>query len=280
MSTKINHDIRSNNGQTIYLPPEMAGASGQGNLALPNVFSESVSAGYPIGTRFVNGDRTYHYYYAGGTISYTLAAISNRGAFLKSWANSYDSSQPAGTNPYKMDGTSAGVPAANALAGGYLLVYVATAIGRFNMRVVSNTAAATASPYTTELTLEQATPVVVAANTGSEVYANPYANLQSSWGDSLAGDYCYFAGLPAINMTSTYWGWVLTWGPCFIVATSTATGGATYARTLIFNADGSVAPASERWGAATSLAAQFAGVALNLTTSGSGDQWMRLMLDP
>ncbi len=271
---KVNHDIRSNDGQTIYLPPEIGGASGASNLALPNVFAESATAQYPIGTRFVNGGRTYHYGKYTTAIVYNTAAVENTGAFALSYSNSYDTAYAAGETVIKVDGTSDGVPAKNALAGGYLFIWASAALGRIQMRVISNLAAESASPYSVAMTLEQPTPVAIAANTGLEVYANQYASMRRATG----ANYSACVGLPPINFTVNYYGWVQTWGPCFIVNTGTQTGAASYDRQLVFSADGSVTLADEAYGG--SLSNQIAGYALNTTTSGNADQWMMLTLDP
>jgi len=277
--TKQNTDLRSVDGQTIYLPPEIGGASGQGNLSLPNVYSQTATAQYPIGTRFVNGNRTYHYGYFGTAVTYNTTAVGNYGAFLLSWSNSYDTAYTSGsTNKVKVDGTSDGVPIAHALAGGYLFIWASTAIGRIQMRVVDNLAAESASPYSVELELEQNIPIDIAANTAFEVYANQYADMRTAWAGAQSGDYMAFVGLPTTIVTAERYGWVLTWGPCFIVAAGTETGADSYDRQLVFMSDGSVGLAGDQYN--TPLSNQIAGYALNRTSSANADQWMMLTLDP
>jgi len=256
----------------------MGGTLGPTNIGLPNVFSESVSQLYPIGTRFVNGDRTYHYGYYGVAVTYNTTAVANHGAFLHSWSNSYDTAYAAGELVIKMDGTSDGVPAANALSGGYLMIWTSASLGRIQMRVISNLAAEAASPYYVALTLEQATPIAIAANTGLEVYANQYADMRTCWAGANPGDYMGFVGLPPINFTAARYGWVMTWGPCFMVNSGTQTGAAAFDRQLVFDSDGSVTMADEAYNG--TLSKQIAGYALNQSSSGSADQWMMLTLNP
>lgn len=79
MSSKINHDLRSNAGRTIYMPEYYAGEKGFGNLALPNVYAaDDAAALYPRGTKFVAGERVFYYgtylgqlHNAGTTVSAT-----------------------------------------------------------------------------------------------------------------------------------------------------------------------------------------------------------------
>jgi len=59
---KINHDLRSNAGRTIYMPEYFSGEEGWGNLAIPNVYAaDDTPASYPRGTRFVAGERSFYY---------------------------------------------------------------------------------------------------------------------------------------------------------------------------------------------------------------------------
>jgi len=281
VGTKVNHDLRSNNGHTIHLPGEIGGDVGAGNLRIPNVFEEDDVQLYPIGTRLANGNRTYHYYYAPAAIANTTLAIANYNKIQIGYALSYDASQPAGSATYKIDGSAAGTPAKNAYAGSYIVPFSALAIGRPQMRIVSNTISAYDSVYTTVyttvLTLERPLPVVIAANTGNSIYYSQYADCRSAH----AGAYQAFVGVPACNMTAAHWGWVLTWGPVFITATSVGPGYAGYARTMVFNSDGSIAPSNAEW--VTGVAShQIAGYCLDETASvtSAGDQWIMLTLDP
>ncbi len=60
--SKVNHDIRSNQGRTIYMPEYYEGENGWGNLVLPNVYSaDDYPTLYPRGTRLVEGERSFYY---------------------------------------------------------------------------------------------------------------------------------------------------------------------------------------------------------------------------
>ena len=59
----INHDIRSNDGSTIYMPKWFSGETEGvwGNLALPNIYEATSTQSWPRGTIYREGMRTYVY---------------------------------------------------------------------------------------------------------------------------------------------------------------------------------------------------------------------------
>ncbi len=281
---KINSDLRSVDGQTIFLPQEVGGDTGAGNLALPNIYEEDSVQKYPIGTRLEMGERVFRYYKAGAAITYLLAGICSYDCRTGNTVDSYDTSQAAGVgtvaNPLKIDGTSDGVPAINAYAGHYVVIYVSSTLGVRQMKVLSSSAAESASPYTVELVLDQPTPMAIAANTGCDLFPSRYADCRSAFqgqDGELSANWNPVVGIPMAIMTSGRWGWCQTWGSCFVVNTSTQLGDASYDRTAIFNSDGSVAPSNEGWHTADT-ANQMAGYTL-ATADGSGSEWIMLMLD-
>lgn len=283
--SKVNHDLRVNNGGTIHHLQEIDGAEGQGNLEIPNIFAEDESALYPIGTRLVLGDRTFHYAHFTTAITKTNAAklsYSGRDSTYGQPA-SYDASQAAGVgtiaNPLKVDGVGDGTPVKNFYAGAYIIPWVTAALGNPTMRIVSSTVSAYDDTYTTvytvQLVLEQPTPVVIAANTSCDTFLSRYADVREAWGGGSTMH--HFVGVPMRIFTDEYYGWLQTWGPCFIVCTATELGDAAYDRTAIFNNDGSIAPCDEAWGKATPTSNQFAGCTLAI--DGAGSEWIMLMLD-
>lgn len=278
--TKYNHDLRSNDGITVYHGQEIDGASGQGNLALPNVFEEDAVAQFPIGTRLKLGDRTFHYCKFTTAITKCNAAKLSYSGRDGTYGQpvSYDDSQPVGTIEFKVNGTSEGVPAANFYAGAYIIPWVSAALGNPTMRIIKSTASAYDPKYTTVytvvLTLEQPTPVVVAANTSCDTFLSRYADVREAWGSGSSMH--AFVGVPMRIFTDETYGWIQTWGPCFIICTATELGDSTYDRTAVFNSDGSIAPCDEAWN--NNLSNQLAGTTLAI--SGAGSEWIVLMLDP
>lgn len=277
--TKITHPLMNANGQYVEAIPEKGSESGVGNLVIPNIFEQHLIQQYPIGTRYHDGQCTYHYYKAGGAITVALTGITGTKAMLNSAGYVYGT-HLAGVTKVKIDGTSAGVPAKDFYAGGQIVFFAANAVGRSQMRIVSSEAAESASPYAVELTLEQPTYQDLANDVACEVIPNRYSECKSSFqgqsGDGTSGT-CVTLGIPCRNMTSGYYGWVQTWGPCFVGRTSTEPGNGLQ-RMVCFSADGSIQPVSERWGATTPSSAQMAGYSLAMNDTGTG--WIYLMIDP
>ena len=73
--TKKNTDLRSVDGQTVFLPQEIGGDVGAGNIKLPNIYTEDSVQLYPIGTKLEMGERTFRYYKAGAAITYLNSGI-------------------------------------------------------------------------------------------------------------------------------------------------------------------------------------------------------------
>lgn len=77
MTTIINHDLRSVDGSFIMMPPWFQGASGWGNLSMPNVYNtDDASAQYPEGAKFVEGDRTWFYARFRGTVTTPYTSVT------------------------------------------------------------------------------------------------------------------------------------------------------------------------------------------------------------
>jgi hypothetical protein len=277
IKTKVNYSLRNYNGQIIWLPPDPA--DGLNNIALPTIFEQDSTQKYPLGTRYSDGECAYHYYYAGGAITVALTGITSTKGMLNSGLYVYGA-HAAGVRKVKIDGTSAGSPVADYYAGGRVVFFAANSVGRSQMRIVSSLAAEATTPYAVELTLEQPTYQALADNVTGEIMPNRYANCVSSFqgqsGDGTSGT-CPTLGIPCRNMTSGYYGWVQTWGPCFVGRTSTEPG-SNLQRMTCFSTDGSIQPVSERWGATTPLSAQMAGYSLSVVDTGTG--WIYLMIDP
>ena len=278
--SKVNHDLRSNDGKTIFLPPEIAGTDGQGNLKIPNVYSESATQLYPIGTKFVDGERVFHYAYAGGALGATRGQV---GYIVRtaSAVPSYDASQAAGAgtvaNPLKINGSSAGTPAKNAYAGQFIVIFSNT-LGNVTHRIISNSISAYDSvyttQYTTELVLDQPTPVAVEANTNCDIFPSRYADVRTP-NDLTAGMYP-FLGVPLRLITALRYFWIQTWGPCFITHnTADEIGDNQHWRAVVFYSDGTLKALHEM--TALSDSGQIAGY--TLATNGSGSEWTMLMLD-
>lgn len=270
---KFQQVIIGENGARLYLPPDPDIIKTE----MPLIFEESIVKQYPLGTRYVDGQNTFHYYKAGGTIAYILAGIfSNVALHAASGVHTYGAAL-AGATTLKIDGTSAGVPVADAWAGGQMLIIGGAAGERTNVRIVSNLAAESTTPYAVEITLEQPLPFDVSNDTDVEIIPNRYASAVTAWGGALLGTYYTCLGLPTRKMTANYYGWVKTWGPAFAAraAYDTSSDGN---RTMVWSTDGSIRPCSLGVWDETSVSWQLAGYSLSI--GGTGDGWFFMMMDP
>ena len=267
--TRVNYAYRNLNGAGIWLSSEPT--AGLAEIKVPNVFSQSATALYPIGTRLQLDDRVFRYAKAGGDLI-TLRAMCSYDCRTRSSVDSTDVATAAGSTTLVLDGASSGVPLENAYAGGYVLILTSATLGRVTMRIHGNTKATATSPYPTTLTLEQPLPHEVAANTDCDIFPSRYAdvrNISPLWNPVV--------GVVLDCISSGYYCWVQTWGPCFITCTSTELGDASGDRAAVFSgSDGTIAPADETWNAGTSP--QLAGYTLS-TADGEGSEWIMLMCD-
>jgi len=194
--------------------------------------------------------------------------------------DSYDTSQPEGTTELKIDGVGAGNPAVNTYAGHYIGIWASGAIGRVTMRVLSSTASA-ADPLNSEqtfvCTLDQPTPIAVAADTPCDFFPSRFADVRSTYTE-IDGYLYPFVGVALRLFDAADYGWVQTWGPVYINSSaSEEPGTSNFSRTVVFHTDGSIQLAKDTWGAGTTTSHQYAGY--TLATAGRGSEWTMLMLD-
>lgn len=237
MVTKIQHDIRNSDGGRIYMPPYIGGEENWGNLAIPDVYTADSIQKYPIGTKYVEGERVFRYgKIVGSSTSSPYSKICTK--FLPTSAVA---TTVATTDVYRaVSGESemtlhlAG-KVVNQYAGGYLLINDAAqvAVGRhYSRRIISSTASATVSgdadavvftldkslPFTST---DVATAVTVIENSWNKLYYRPQPGAWQS--------YWMFMGvcMPYVVAEDNYI-WLQTWGPCGIENVTQSFEGAGY----------------------------------------------------
>jgi len=200
---------------------------------LQTVYSISATQNYELGTRIVLSDGRVFRYAKCGTAGWK----SGYGAFFKGAIVIGETPHVAVTDPNDTVITMAeGSIAADAWAGGYIVIGHGSAATTVNRRILSNTAsAANADPNHMTITLDG--PVGVAETTSAyvEVIINPYADLQTTTSQEYNG----VAGVPAAPATTGQFGWVQTWGPCWITPNGTP-GSLAHERTVYFVGDGTI----------------------------------------
>jgi len=151
----INHDVRVVNGRTIYMPAYVDNQDGWGNLALPNLSVADSVQKYPLGAKYVDGDRVFKYAKFMGTMNPDLGAKDTQPqavAYATIAANADQYATRVVIDVAATDGRAGnGAIGADELAGGYILIFDASskAISR---QIKSNTATTGAGEMTIDVT--------------------------------------------------------------------------------------------------------------------------------
>lgn len=231
----INHDLRSHDGGTIFMPPYIGGEVGWGNLAIPDPHIVTAIQRYPRGTMFRKGNRSWAYSKlytttrTGGIWGSTGYGGITAGLGLFSVAKTSSSltivTGTKGERTLTISSPSLGT--ANAYAGGLLSIYE-SAKRSCILAVVSHT--------DTVITLDGILPDTYTAQANSNAYLvpSPYHNVVSAGISSRSTavyDYC-----PGIfNSPNDEDGneaavndfvWLQTAGPCTMWVSHSYRGGA------------------------------------------------------
>ena len=236
MSKIINHDVRVVNGRTIYMPAYSDAQEGWGNLELPDLSVADATQKYPLGTRYVDGDRAFRYGYFAGTVNPDFGVKDTQPQSVAYATIAAAATQYATTIVLDVAGTDgrdgAGVIAVDYLAGGYCVIFDASTKA-FTRQIQSNTVTAAADEMTIVVT--DPIPVALIANTDHiECMASPYSYVTASTSNAHA-----VVGIPQLVYTSGQWGWLQTWGPTWI-APQTEVGSGSNNKIGIFRHDGSI----------------------------------------
>jgi len=273
----INHDVRVVNGRTIYMPSYFDAQDGLwGNLKLPDLSVANTVQQYPLGTRYVDGDRAYRYAKFMGTVNPDLACKDTQPQTVAYATIAAAAAQYATTIVLDVAATDGiagnGVIAVDSLAGGYCVVFDASSKA-FTRQIKSNTVTAGAAEMT--ITVTDPIPVALIADTDHiECMANPYSYLTASTSNS----YGAFMGLPQLVYTSGQFGWIQTWGACWI-APQAAVGSGSNIRTCIFRHDGSIDDLD--YSDANNSKGQIAGYVMSHAQAGTqGAPFVFLMIAP
>uniref|UniRef100_A0A6M3ILW9 Uncharacterized protein n=1 Tax=viral metagenome TaxID=1070528 RepID=A0A6M3ILW9_9ZZZZ len=234
--TKNTFSISVQNGRYIVLPP-YADTQDQLNLAIPDLSVADTLQKYPLGTKFVDGDRVFKYGKFMGTMNPDLACKDTQPQTVAYATIAAAALQYATTMVVDVAATDGiagnAVIAVDSLAGGYCVVFDASSKA-FTRYITSNTVTAAAAEMT--IVVSDPIPVALIADTDHiECMANPYGYLTASTSNA----YGAFMGMPQLVYTSGQWGWIQTWGPTWI-APQAAVGSGSNVRTCIFRHDGSI----------------------------------------
>jgi len=219
------------------MPGYVDNQAGWGNLQIPDLSVADSTQKYPLGTRYVDGDRAFRYGLFKGTMNPDLACKDTQPQAVAYATVAAAALQYATTIVLDVGATDGiagdAVIAVDSLAGGYCVVFDASSKA-FTRQISSNTVTAAASEMTIVVT--DPIPVALVADTDHiECMASPYSYLTASTSNA----YGAFMGMPQLVYTTGQYGWIQTWGPTWI-APQAAVGSGSNIRTCIFRHDGSI----------------------------------------
>lgn len=268
------HKIINNNGMSLWMPTNIVG--GHFSLQEPNIYAQSSTQLYPLGTKLEFADgRVFRYAKFGHTnttapmarilCNYNLVGGS---ASTYGYEGTLDSTSDYLTGSTKLILSDTDDRAENYYEDAMLAVYPAVSFHEY--RVCGNEVATDVDDVTIYLDAPLCEDLVV-ASTGVTIYPSIFSNLryaQAAGYESAVGMYL------GKTMTSAYFGWVQTWGRCIITPTAYF-GDSANERLAMMWSDGTIATAAT---ADPSSGYQILGYLTQRTTSGYGDLEIMLQL--
>lgn len=232
MTVNINHDLRVLDGKTMYMPKWVGGEVGWGNLELPDVYALDTTQKYPLGTKFVDADRTFHYGYCYAKNSASGRASGGMKNNAKVKETTTDALiEPIGETEIVIEDTTSTV---NQWAGGFYLPYAHP--GLCTYRILSNTVS---DGEHVTLTLERG--LLVASSSGMTIRISQ--NMYSKLSCELPNAGLHYASSMGVNLVEAEagkWLWIQTWGPCYVHGGDELGGKASAERMQFFHIDGSL----------------------------------------
>lgn len=232
-----------------------------------DLYDDSTTQLYTLGTRLVYGDQVFRYCRAGSALTRYVAGCNDDQWSLTNAA--VKATSAAGATTVTVANTTA---TADLYEGGYIVLFSSP----LQVRRIKGNAASDGTD--TVLTLDGALETgVTSATEWATGYPNLYYDVTSPDNTSGNVDYISFIAVPVCTVASGSYFWGQTWGPCYGVAGSTVPGSAANQREVYFSTAGNLLDYGDA-GAGTGM--QYAGYILPRTGSGAGDQFYMLQLAP
>jgi len=233
---QIDQPIYVHDGRYLVLPAYVDAQEGYQNLALPDLSVANASQLYPLGTKYVDGDRVFRYAKFMGTVNPDFGVKDTQPQSVAYATIAANALQYATTIVLDVAGTDGrggdGAITVDYLAGGYIVVFDASSKA-FTRQIKSNTVTTGAGEMTIVVT--DPIPVALIEDTDHiECMASPYNYLTASTSNNYA-----VYGMPQLVYTSGQFGWIQTWGPTWI-APQAAVGSGSNNKIGIFRHDGSI----------------------------------------
>lgn len=262
-TNRVIQSLILNNAKAIVLPVWVEGDEYYGNLSQADPFQKDVYQGYPIGTKYIDGDRIFHYGYL--DTEDASATKANVGLFCsvvsKESQTITDSVYAIGSTSIVIEDTTS---VANAFAGGF---YMPRTNPYSCYRVL---ASSVSDGEHVTLTLERG---ILSAQTSSQgsnkLIANKYSAMGCSW--AAGRDDVSWLGVTLVDTTTSRFQWVQSWGPCAVVPYNEEIGASAGARQAVFHIDGT----------ARSYVANYQIMGYGIPHSGTtATWWINLQVDP
>jgi len=227
----MQQSIEMCDGQYLVLPKWKGGeANVNRGLTVPDVYVLDSTQKYPIGTKFVDGDRVFHYGYCYSNDSIGTRSMGGMMNVAVAKAVTHDAViEPVGETEIKIEDTTSTV---NQWAGGY---YMPRVHPYSCYRVLSNTVS---DGEHSILTLERGLLVATTASLASSyLNQNQYSKLSCQLPNAGKDD-ASVMGVNLANAIAGRWMWIQTWGPCYISGGDELLGVAGGDRDAKFHQDG------------------------------------------
>lgn len=233
MVVPVIQSIVAKDGKYIVMPAWYSGEpDGKwGNLAHPDVYVLDTQQQYPVGTKFVDGDRTFHYGYffqdnsvgtraMGGIVNRATAQAITAKAVVHAVGE---------TEIVIVDSSSA----VDLWAGGYLMPRVHP---YSYYRVRSSTVSDGTDVI---LTLERGLLTAMASGEDGFLNQNMYSKLGCELPNAGRTDVSV-VGVNLVLAIDDRWMWIQTWGPCYVSGGDERLGAAGERREAYFHQDGTL----------------------------------------
>ena len=230
MAISVLQKLIRSDGKSIILPTWVGGQEGYGLASIPDVYVKDSYQVYPAGTVFLDGDRVFHYGYV--DTEDASATKANIGLFCSVVSSEsvtmYAAVYAVGVTEVVILDASATV---NQYAGGFFMP-------RTNpyscFRILSNTVS---DGTNVTLTLERGTLSATTSSQGSnKVIGNKWSKMGCSW--AAGRDDVSWLGITLVDVTTSRWQWVQSYGPCAVVPYNEEIGASAGARQAVFHIDG------------------------------------------
>lgn len=178
------------------------------------IYEESSTAKHKMGDRLQLGDRTFHYALAGEAHSAGFlqeqAAFGGAGTTLQN-TQAVAVAAPIGSTKIYTTALSTAQSAA-VFDDGYMGIWDATTAGMcYLYRIKTNIALATTGT-TSYVELYDGVHIALTTSDQVSLIANPYKSLVVAAATAVGRA----MGVPPISVTSAYYYWLQTWGPCAV----------------------------------------------------------------